>query len=143
MFRSILATTMALLSVTLLSATAASAGGNQISGGIPSLRGDGILIIGGITGGSRTDPATRNCYGSTRCKESGSYYTEEGILNYKNRDPLVQRGASKRVGSAKSVNAGDNINHSQWCSNQYQSYRASDNTYQPYAGVRKACNSPF
>jgi hypothetical protein len=30
-----------------------------------------------------------------------------------------------------------------WCSQQYRSYRASDNTYQPYSGVRRQCEPPF
>ncbi len=131
------------LSFALLSGASAYAGGSQIGGGIPSLNPTRMLIIGGIAGGNRTDPASRNCYGSTLCKESGSYYTEEGVLNYKNGDPLIQRGATSRIGSATSSGTSDNTNHMQWCSNQYRSYRASDNSYQPFAGVRKTCNSPF
>ncbi len=142
MSRSILKTALT-LSIALFSGASAYAGGNQIGGGIPSLNPTGMLIIGGITGGNRTDPAARNCYGSTLCKESGSYYTEDGVLNYKNLDPLVQRGATKRIGSDTSSTVSDNSNHIQWCSNQYRSYRASDNSYQPFAGVRKTCNSPF
>lgn len=34
-------------------------------------------------------------------------------------------------------------NHYQWCANQYRSYRASDNTFQPYNGPRQRCNSPY
>lgn len=33
--------------------------------------------------------------------------------------------------------------HVQWCSAQYRTYRASDNTYVPRAGVRAQCNSPY
>lgn len=131
------------VSIALLSGASAYAGGNQINGGISSLNPTGMLIIGGITGGNRADPSARNCYGSTLCKESGSYYTEDGVLNYKNGDPLVQRGATKRIGSATGSGVSDNTNHIQWCNNQYRSYRASDNTYQPFAGTRKTCNSPF
>ncbi|MDQ0318754.1 hypothetical protein QO002_000892 [Pararhizobium capsulatum DSM 1112] len=32
--------------------------------------------------------------------------------------------------------------HEQWCYNRYRSYRASDNTYQPYYGSRRQCVSP-
>jgi hypothetical protein len=32
--------------------------------------------------------------------------------------------------------------HIRWCSDQYRSYRASDNTYQPNNGPRRQCNSP-
>ncbi|SDA98521.1 BA14K family protein [Mesorhizobium qingshengii] len=33
--------------------------------------------------------------------------------------------------------------HVQWCYDHYRSYRASDNTYQPYSGPRRQCNSPY
>ncbi|NMG40579.1 BA14K family protein [Chelativorans sp. ZYF759] len=33
--------------------------------------------------------------------------------------------------------------HVEWCYGQYRSYRASDNTFQPYQGPRRACRSPF
>lgn len=33
--------------------------------------------------------------------------------------------------------------HIQWCYNRYRSYRASDNTFQPYNGPRRACVSPY
>ena len=33
--------------------------------------------------------------------------------------------------------------HVQWCYDRYRSYRASDNTYQPYNGPRRQCVSPY
>ena len=33
--------------------------------------------------------------------------------------------------------------HVQWCYNRYRSYRAWDNTYQPYNGRRRQCWSPY
>lgn len=32
--------------------------------------------------------------------------------------------------------------HVRWCYNHYKTYRASDNTFQPNSGPRKACVSP-
>jgi len=32
--------------------------------------------------------------------------------------------------------------HLDWCYDRYRSYRASDNTYQPYEGRRRQCRSP-
>lgn len=32
--------------------------------------------------------------------------------------------------------------HAQWCYHRYRSYRASDNTFQPYNGPRQQCISP-
>ncbi|TKT80082.1 BA14K family protein [Aquamicrobium sp. LC103] len=36
--------------------------------------------------------------------------------------------------------AGD---HYSWCASRYRSYRAYDNTFQPYYGPRRQCVSPF
>lgn len=33
--------------------------------------------------------------------------------------------------------------HVEWCYNRYRSYRASDNTFQPYNGRRQQCYSPY
>ena len=33
--------------------------------------------------------------------------------------------------------------HTNWCYNRYRSYRASDNTFQPYNGPRRQCISPY
>lgn len=33
--------------------------------------------------------------------------------------------------------------HTSWCYNRYRSYRASDNTFQPYGGPRQQCVSPY
>lgn len=33
--------------------------------------------------------------------------------------------------------------HVQWCADRYRTYRASDNTYVPRAGVRAQCRSPY
>lgn len=33
--------------------------------------------------------------------------------------------------------------HVDWCYDRYRSYRASDNTFQPYNGPRRECRSPY
>ena len=33
--------------------------------------------------------------------------------------------------------------HVNWCSNRYRSYRAYDNSFQPYNGPRQVCRSPY
>ncbi|WP_417689896.1 BA14K family protein [Roseibium sp.] len=35
------------------------------------------------------------------------------------------------------------VEHYQWCDNRYRSYRARDNTFQPYNGPRRQCRSPY
>ena len=36
-----------------------------------------------------------------------------------------------------------NDRHTWWCETHYRSYRAWDDTFQPYHGPRKRCNSPY
>ncbi|MEM5471976.1 BA14K family protein [Hoeflea sp. AS60] len=36
-----------------------------------------------------------------------------------------------------------NPQHVRWCESQYRSYRARDNSFQPYHGPRRQCSSPF
>lgn len=38
---------------------------------------------------------------------------------------------------------GGGNSHTRWCYARYRSYRASDNTYQPYGGPRRQCVSPY
>ncbi len=33
--------------------------------------------------------------------------------------------------------------HASWCQSRYRSYRAWDNTFQPYYGARRVCYSPY
>ncbi len=33
--------------------------------------------------------------------------------------------------------------HVEWCYRHYNSYRLSDNSFQPHQGVRRACRSPY
>lgn len=48
--------------------------------------------------------------------------------------PSYERTYSvRRAGSA----------HIEWCYDRYRSYRASDNSWQPYDGPRRECNSPY
>lgn len=50
-------------------------------------------------------------------------------------------GALNQAGSGG--RSGDRNAHVQWCYDHYKSYRASSNTYQPYSGSRRVCNSPY
>jgi len=47
------------------------------------------------------------------------------------------------IGGALNQNQGVGSSHVAWCHNRYRSYRASDNTFQPYNGPRKQCFSPY
>lgn len=47
------------------------------------------------------------------------------------------------INNAQPVYRGSGSAHVQWCYNRYRSYRASDNTFQPYHGPRQQCYSPY
>lgn len=119
--------------------SAASAVEIRQQSGVRPLRPEGALIIGGRIGSTSSDQGARKCYGSTLCGESGTYFSDQGVLHYKNGDPIEDRG-----GRASGVKpATPSVNHIQWCQNRYRSYSANDNTYQPFAGTRRDCSSPF
>jgi hypothetical protein len=60
--------------------------------------------------------------------------------------PLGAFAAGAIIGGAlnnnNNVYRGGNA-HVQWCYDRYRSYRASDNTFQPYHGPRQQCYSPY
>jgi len=47
------------------------------------------------------------------------------------------------VNQGPRVGYGGGSAHQQWCYNRYRSYRAWDNTFQPYNGPRRLCYSPY
>lgn len=91
-------TAVASLSLLAFSVLPATANGIGISG--QGLTPTEMLIVTGAIGGNHTDPAMRACSGSTACRESGSFYTDHGILNYKNtassREPKLERHTGKK-----------------------------------------------
>jgi hypothetical protein len=56
--------------------------------------------------------------------------------------PLAAFGAL--AAGAAAANAGDlPPAHYRWCDNRYRSYDPATDTFQPYNGPRKYCNSPY
>ena len=51
------------------------------------------------------------------------------------REPQPQLRYEGRISAAQA--------HTSWCQNRYRSYRAYDNTFQPYNGPRRRCHSPY
>jgi hypothetical protein len=47
------------------------------------------------------------------------------------------------LSNGRTVYRGGGNSHVQWCYDRYRSYRASDNTFQPYNGPRQQCYSPY
>ncbi|MGU3398614.1 BA14K family protein [Brucellaceae bacterium D45D] len=65
--------------------------------------------------------------------------------------PLAAFGAGAIIGGAITAPQPQRVyrapaynnSHVQWCYSRYRSYRASDNTFQPYNGPRQQCYSPY
>ncbi len=53
--------------------------------------------------------------------------------------PRVYNYPVYRIAPRISLNAA----HLAWCEDRYRSYRAWDNTFKPYHGPRRQCNSPY
>jgi hypothetical protein len=68
-------------------------------------------------------------------------YLGLGIPAYRYYEP---RYYAPRYYAPRRVYRGGGSNaHEQWCYNRYRSYRAYDNTFQPYNGPRRQCWSPY
>lgn len=84
----------------------------------------------------------RGRYDNWRGERHGRYY--------RHRDnawvPLAIMGMGAMIGSSmaneRRVYSGGRT-HVSWCANRYRSYRAYDNTFQPYNGPRRQCYSPY
>ncbi|EYR80171.1 MULTISPECIES: BA14K family protein [unclassified Shinella] len=60
--------------------------------------------------------------------------------------PLAAFGIGTIIGGAIANDrtyVGGGGSHVNWCANRYRSYRAYDNTFQPYNGPRRQCISPY
>lgn len=59
--------------------------------------------------------------------------------------PLAAFATGAIVGGAVQARPSANLSsrHYQWCENRYRSYKASDNSFQPYNGPRQQCYSPY
>lgn len=62
--------------------------------------------------------------------------------------PLAAFGAGMVIGGAiaappRRYQPGVSQRHANWCYARYRSYRAWDNSFQPYGGPRRQCYSPY
>jgi hypothetical protein len=62
-----------------------------------------------------------------------------GLGSMYNNNDYYDRPAPRRYYRAGRLSSA----HVQWCYNRYRSYRAYDNTFQPYNGPRQQCYSPY
>lgn len=85
-------------------------------------------------------------------RRHGWYNGHRGHRHKRHRDDRYLNGfwfpagafiAGAILGGALNNNNGGGSAHVDWCYDRYRSYRASDNTFQPYNGPRRQCNSPY
>ena len=61
--------------------------------------------------------------------------------------PTPRYSGQRRIGGNAATGGSGRLkgtaSHVDWCASHYRSYRASDDTFQPFAGPRKPCLSPF
>lgn len=104
------------------------------NGGITFGFGSGGIFGGVIVGGGKYGRRS-HCHGRSYCHRHSNRgyhnHNRRGIEVYpRHTAPRYKRG---RRGSA----------HVRWCDNRYRSYDIYTDTFQPYKGRRKRCNSPF
>ncbi len=108
------------------------------------------LLVMGISAGSASAQQT---YGDRKVdSEATSYYDGAFVKVGKKgrRNTAIALGAialgtilynqNQRRNYRNSYYGNDHVS---WCYNRYRSYRAYDNTFQPYYGPRRQCISPY
>jgi hypothetical protein len=86
---------------------------------------------------ARRDWDDRWRYRRYRDRYDSGIYLSLGVPIYGGYDPYYV--APRRVYRAPVAGNG----HVRWCYSRYRSYRAWDNTFQPYNGPRRQCYSPY
>ncbi|MDF1778959.1 MAG: BA14K family protein [Rhizobiaceae bacterium] len=143
--------TLAIVGLVLVAATVTSAeagkryrsnNGANFAAGIAT-----GLILGGIVSQNRR-PRYYECYNgycNGRYNRRPAYYPNSVHPRYYRRPPPVYYAPRPRryYAPAPRIQAGWTRAHYAWCDARYRSYRAYDNTFQPYHGRRKQCRSPY
>ncbi|GEC30494.1 hypothetical protein EFR01_06650 [Sinorhizobium fredii] len=81
-------------------------------------------------------------------------YPSYGASRYQGQRPDIGVGPGATVGGPLPGTVGPRIRprreirldlnaHLRWCLERYGSYRPDDNSYQPFNGRRRQCNSPY
>jgi hypothetical protein len=106
--------------------------------GYPSYRPGVSIGIGGPRGGFYITSGVPYYYGYR-----GYHYYRPGYRSYNGYwFPAAAFAAIAGAAVASAPYRGGNA-HVQWCYQNYRSYRASDDTFQPYHGPRQRCISPY
>ncbi|MDK4731302.1 BA14K family protein [Rhizobium sp. CNPSo 3490] len=107
----------------------------------------GGLAVGTIIGGALAQPYYGSYYGSPY-GYYGSPYRYYGSPYGYYGSPYRYYGSPYRYGGYygrpyRAYAYGGGSSHVSWCYARYRSYRAYDNTYQPYYGPRRQCVGPY
>lgn len=94
----------------------------------------GGLAVGTILGSALSQPYYGSYYGSPY----GYYGRPYGYYG----SPYRYYGRPYRYSAPSAYYAGGR-SHEAWCYARYRSYRAFDNTFQPYYGPRRQCVGPY
>jgi hypothetical protein len=71
-------------------------------------------------------------------------YLDFSFPAYRYYDPYyAPRYYAPRYAPRRVYRGGQSSAHVRWCYDRYRSYRAYDNTFQPYNGPRRQCWSPY
>lgn len=104
---------------------------------------------------SFANPVTDVQYRDRRDWRRDRYGWHRGYRGYRDRRPgyryhngfwfpLAAFATGAIIGGAVAADRGGyGSRHVAWCESRYRTYRASDNTYVPRAGVRAQCVSPY
>ena len=93
----------------------------------------GGAIIGGAIANSNRRRSNRHCHRGY-CHRHNYEYSD-----HRHRPVVYDPPPRRRAPPRREY--GDR--HEDWCYDRYRSYRARDNTYQPYRGGRRYCRSPY
>lgn len=94
------------------------------------------LFGGVILGGKYSRRSGRShCHGRSYCHR----HSNRGYHDHNRRGVVIYpRHTAPRYNRSRRGSA-----HVNWCDNRYRSYDIYSDTFQPYKGGRKRCNSPF
>ena len=73
----------------------------------------------------------------------GTYQPFGGGSRRKCNPPAAATNLAMAAAGSQSTASANEPAHRSWCENRYSSYRAADDTYQPFSGGRRRCSSPY
>ncbi len=141
--KKILSLAFAALLAGTMTVTAIGEANAHFKGGIHHRHGRGAGVAAGIIGGLIVGGAIANANRRGRNRHCHYDYCHRHSYRYSDHvhEDIVYERPRRRPRRRPVARSGDA--HEDWCYRKYRSYRAYDNTYQPYSGGRRYCRSPY